>query len=193
MVIVRESRPRQQPAAALAFFLLRVVLRRHGNGGRSVDGARSVPAGRAPGPGPGAAPVFHAGLGAGFGWGGCCSRLAPSNFRPPNSPNGCARRSCPQPARMTPTAPAIEYTNSLGGVFLISVTALRATSRGCTLGFSGTLLLQAGGTAFGLRRGRRRQEAAACRFLSAEAVRSFRKNLGRGSAFGRFRPSPDRR
>ena len=34
-------------------------------------------------------------------------------------------------------APAIEYANSLGGVFFISDTAFLATSRGCTLGFSG--------------------------------------------------------
>jgi len=37
---------------------------------------------------------------------------------------------------MIAMAPAIEYKKSLGGVFLISVTALRATSRGWTLGFS---------------------------------------------------------
>src|SRR5262245_2825515 len=39
--------------------------------------------------------------------------------------------------RMTPTAPAIEYMKSLGGVFLISLTAFLATTRGCTFGFSG--------------------------------------------------------
>ena len=57
----------------------------------------------------------------------------------------------PTTIRMIAIAPAIEYKKSFGGVFLISVTALRATSRGCTLGFSGfsrcTGLKEAGGTA----------------------------------------------
>src|SRR5580704_6907940 len=38
-------------------------------------------------------------------------------------------------------APAIETMKSFGGVFLISATAFFATSRGCTLGFSGGALL----------------------------------------------------
>src|SRR5579872_1056398 len=44
-------------------------------------------------------------------------------------------------SKMMPTAPAIENIKSFGGVFLISATAFFATSRGCTLGFSGAALL----------------------------------------------------
>ncbi len=73
--------------------------------------------------------------------------------------------------QITPTAPAIEYAKSLGGVFLISVTALRATSRGCTFGFSGCALLLH--SAALVRFQARLPEAAevVCRFLSAAAVR----------------------
>src|SRR5437870_5125670 len=41
-----------------------------------------------------------------------------------------------------PRALVIETMKSLGGVFFISVTAFLATSRGCTLGFSGGALLK---------------------------------------------------
>src|SRR6266571_1530363 len=44
-------------------------------------------------------------------------------------------------SRMMPRAAAIAYMKSLGGVFLISLTAFFATSRGGAFGFSGGVLL----------------------------------------------------
>ena len=97
----------------------------------------------------------------------------------------------PTTSTITAIAPAIEYRNSLGGVFLISFTALRATSRGCTLGFSGCA--RSDDTAgSGSARPLLEAEAGRYRLLSAAAVRSFQKSWGRAQPSWLLPPWTDR-
>ena len=89
----------------------------------------------------------------------------------------------PTTSRMIATAPAMEYKKSFGGVFLISVTALRATSRGCTLGFSGCARLSETAGSASNSGSPPAAVAAVCRFLSAAAVSVISEKLGPARRF----------
>src|SRR5208283_5106397 len=75
--------------------------------------------------------------GAGFGWAaavaaGCAGVASSSAFS-----EWMCHAIAATISTMIPMAAAIETMKSCGGAFLISATAFFATSRGCTLGFSG--------------------------------------------------------
>ncbi len=84
----------------------------------------------------------------------------------------------------------------MGGVFLISVTALRATSRGCTLGFSGCARLchEAAGSASSFRLARRRRRWRRCvDFFQRRQFAHFGKAWTLASRLSRLPPSQDQR
>ena len=118
--------------AALLFFRLYLGVTETTAGSRPAAMRSGTAVGA--GVGVGGAAVFHAGFVGGLDGAVAagCSEPSSAEFS-----EWMRHAIVPTISRITPKAAAIEYANSLGGVFLISVTAFRATSRGCTLGFSG--------------------------------------------------------